>query len=179
MEFIERIKSHFYHRSLPAHPARSQGRVPRTLDDAKSIGILFNATDIDQRKQVLRYADQLKKSGKTVDLLGFIEQADKEATFSFDFYTGKQIDWSRRPKGESITKFLAKSFDVFICLFAKSSLSSEFLALHCPARFKIGPVPSRTDCYDLMLDMPSTATPKQIIQQYDAIFDKSRVKAAV
>ncbi|MEL7220834.1 MAG: hypothetical protein AAGJ93_05910 [Bacteroidota bacterium] len=179
MEFIERIKSRFYQKSLPAHPARSQGKVPRTLDDAKSIGILFNATDIDRRKQVLRYADQLKKSGKTVDLLGFIEQVDKEATFSFNFYTDKQVDWARRPKGEDVSKFLTKSFDVFICLFPKTSPSSEFLALHCPARLKIGPVPSRTDCYDLMLDMPASATPKQIIQQYDAIFAKSLIKATV
>lgn len=172
MRIIERIKERTYQRSLPVHAARSQGAIPRTLADAKRIGIHFDATQIDHRQQVIRYAEQLRKQGKSVELLGFIPQVDKEATFSFNFYTSKQIDWAKRPKGEAVAQFLGQSFDAFICLFARTSLSTEFIAVHSPARLKIGPVAQHRDCYDLMLDMGANSTPTQIIKLYEAIFAK-------
>lgn len=173
MEFIDRIKDRFYQKSLPAKPARSKGRTPRNLEEAKVIGILFNATDIDDRKKTLAYADRLRKQGKKVSVLGFISTADKEATFSFDFFTLRHIDWAQRPKHENIDRWLNQEFEVLICLFPKTSKFTEYLALHTRAALKIGPVADNASCYDLMLDMPANSSPQQIIQQYERILSKT------
>ena len=173
MGIIDRIKDRFYQKSLPAKVARNKGQAPRNIEEAKSIGILFDATDVDYRKKTLAYADNLRKQGKKVNTLGFIATVDKEATFSFDFFTLRQIDWAQRPKGESISHWLEHDFEVLICLFPQSAKFTEYLALHTRAGLKIGPVANNASCYDLMLDMSPKSTPQQIIQQYEQILAKT------
>ena len=173
MGIIDRIKERFYQKSLPAKVARSKGQVPRNIEEAKSIGILFDATDVDYRKKTLAYADKLRKQGKKVNTLGFIATADREATFSFDFFTLRQIDWAQRPQGEAITHWLEHDFEVLICLFPLSTKFTEYLALHTRAGLKIGPVANNAACYDLMLDMSPKSTPQQIIQQYEQILART------
>lgn len=179
MGLIDRIKANVYRKALPAKAARHLGRPPRNLEEAKSIAILFPAGDIDDRKVVLRYADQLRKQGKSVVLLGFLPIADAEATFPFAHYTSKQIDWANRPKGEGINKFLGSSYDALVCLFAKTSLDTELIALKTPAALKIGPVPEHPDTYDLMLDVPASTRPGAFIKQYERLLALTKPKKAV
>jgi hypothetical protein len=173
MGIIDRIKNRFYQKSLPAKAARNKGQVPRNIEEAKTIGILFDATDIDSRKKTLAYADSLRKQGKKVNSLGFISTVDKEATFSFDFFTLRQIDWAQRPKGEAVTHWMEHDFEVLICLFPQSAKFTEYLVLHTHAGLKIGPIAANASCYDLMLDMPAKSTPQQIIQQYERVLAKT------
>ena len=172
MGIIDRLKDRTYKKSLPAKPARSAGTPVRNLDEAKTVAILFDATDVDHRKRTLAYADKLRKRGKQVNALGFISTADKEATFSFNFFTLRDIDWAKRPKGEQVQQWLKKEYDVLICLFPTTNRFTEFLALHNRAGLKIGPVAKNTACYDLMLDMPK-ASPDKIIQQYESVLAKT------
>ncbi|MEO0728332.1 MAG: hypothetical protein AAFZ63_27550 [Bacteroidota bacterium] len=176
MGIIDRLKDRSYQKSLPAKPARSKGKAVRNLEEAKTIAILFDATDIDHRKRTLAYADKLRKRNKQVNALGFISTADKEATFSFNFFTLRDIDWAKRPKGEQVKQWLDKEYDVLVCLFPSTNRFTEFLALHNRAGLKIGPVTENTACYDLMLDMPK-ASPEKIIQQYESVLAKTMPQA--
>lgn len=176
MDLIDRIKAWIYQRALPAKAARHLGRPPRNLEEAKSIAILFSATEIDDRKIVLKYAERLRKQGKSVVLLGYLPIADAEATFPFIHYTEKQIDWAQRPKGEGVEKFLSSSYDALVCLFAKSAPATEMIVLKTPAALKIGPVAEHTDVYDIMLDMPKSARPDAIIRQYEQILALTKSK---
>lgn len=169
MNLIDRIKERFYQKSLPANPARTKGQTPRNLEEAKTIGLLFDATDVDDRKKSLAYADKLRKQGKRVTVLGFIATVDKEATFSFDFFTLRQIDWAQRPQGEAISHWLGQDFEVLVCLFPQTAKFTEYLALHTRAALKIGPVAVNASAYDLMLDMPAKSSPQQIITQYEKV----------
>jgi len=173
MGIINRIIQYFYTRSLPARAVRSKGAAVRNIDEAKQVGILFDATEIDDRQTVLRYAEKLRKQGKNVALLGYVPVVDKEATFSFDFFTKKDIDWAGRPKGASIQHWLTHEFDAFICLFTTNTPFAEFIALHTPANLKIGTVPRHPDCFDLMVDIKPSAKPQQLIQQYEAVLAKT------
>lgn len=173
MGIIDRLKDRFYYKSLPAKPGRATAAAVSNLEEARTVGILFNATDIDDRKRTLAYADKLRKQGKKINVLGFISTADKEATFSFNFFTLRDIDWAQRPKGEQVEQWLKREYDVMVCLFPQTSRVTEFLALHARAGLKIGPVAKNTACYDLMLDMPSSTGPQKIIQQYEALLAKT------
>ncbi len=173
MGIIDRIKDRFYQKSLPAKVARNKGRTPRNIEEAKTIGILFDATDIDYRKKTLAYADSLRKQGKKVSTLAFISTVDKEATFSFEFFTLREIDWAQRPRGEAIAHWLEHDFEVLICLFPQSTKFTEYIALHTRAGLKIGPVAAKASCYDLMLDMPAKSTPQQVIQQYERVLART------
>lgn len=173
MGIIDRLKDRFYQKALPAKAARANAAPVRNLNEARTIAILFDATDVDQRKRTLAYAEKLRKQDKQINVLGFISTADKEATFSFNFFTLRDIDWAQRPKGDQVANWLKKEYDVLICLFTQTNRFTEFLALHARAGLKIGPVAENTACYDLMLDMPTSAGPEKIIQQYEAVLSKT------
>jgi hypothetical protein len=173
MGIIDRLKDRVYHKALPAKPARAKAKPVPNLEEANTIAILFDATDVDERKRTLAYADRLRKQGKKVSVLGFIATADKEATFSFNFFTLRDIDWAQRPKGEHVQQWLSDEYDVLVCLFPRTSRFTEFLALHLRANLKIGPVAENEACYDLMLDMPASAGPQQIIKQYEGVLAKT------
>ena len=177
MGILSRIIHYVYTRSLPARAARSKGATVRNIEEAKHVGILFDGTEVDDRQTVLRYADKLRKQGKTVALLGYVPVVDKEATFSFGFFTQKEIDWAGRPKGDAIQHWRAQELDAFICLFATNTPFSESIALHTPANLKIGTVPRHPDCFDLMVDMKPSAKPQQIITQYEAVLAKTLPQA--
>lgn len=169
MGIISRIKDRLYYKSLPSNPGRATAKPVRNLEEARTIAILFDATDVDKRKHILTYADKLRKQGKQVSVLGFISTVDKEATFSFNFFTLRNIDWVQRPKGEQVEQWRKREYDVLICLFPETNRFTEYLALHGRAGLKIGPVATNKACYDLMLDMPTSANPAKIIKQYEGL----------
>jgi len=173
MGIIDRIKDRLYLKSLPTKPGRATAKAVRNIDEARTLGLLFDATDVDQRKRILAYAEKLRKQGKQVNVLGFISTADKEATFSFNFFTLREVDWAQRPKGEQVQQWLKREYDVLVCLFPRTSRFTEYLALHARAGLKIGPVADNTACYDVMLDMPASAQPEKIIQQYENLLAKT------
>ncbi len=173
MGIIDRLKDRYYQKSLPTKAARATAASVRNLDEARTVAILFDATDVDERKRTLAYAEKLRKQGKQINVLGFISTADKEATFSFNFFTLRDIDWAQRPKGDQVTNWLKKEYDVLICLFPRTNRFTEYIALHTRAGLKIGPVAENTACYDLMLDMPASAGPQKLIQQYETVLAKT------
>ena len=48
-----------------------------------------------------------------------------------------------------------------------------YIALHARAGLKIGPLAENTASYDLMLDMPASASPQKLIQQYETVLAKT------
>ncbi len=174
MSIIERIKNWFYNSSLQKLIYTKRIVVDMNIDRAKRIGILFDASDIDNRKSIVRYAEMLRKKGKQVYLLGFIPTVDKEATFGFDFFTKKDIDWAQRVKEEATKKFIDRSFDLFICLSNSSLQYTEYISLQTKASMRIGPVSEHPTCYDLMIDCPIGTTPLQFIKQYESVLELTK-----
>ena len=142
---LDSIKNWFYNKSLLKASNSIKRKKNMNLDRAKSIGILFDANDLAKRKSILQYATQLKKIGKKVKLLGFIDIADQDAQFSFSFFSKKEISWANCPKGEQVTAFLANSYDLFININPSPNLISDFIAVAVNAgQIKTGSL-SRTD----------------------------------
>ncbi|MEZ4987754.1 MAG: hypothetical protein R2795_22450 [Saprospiraceae bacterium] len=179
MGVIDRIRAYFYHKSLPTKSVRHSAKPVANMEQAKSISFLFDATDVDHRNMVLRYADTLKKKGKNIHLLGFIPVVDKEATFPFTFFTQKEIDWAMRPKGESVQQFTQQGVDVLVNLFPVSTPTLEAICLQTPANLKIGPVSIHPDACDLMVEMPAKAHPAQILQQIEKVLEKTMPQLVV
>ena len=179
MNTIEHIKNWLYNNSLKKLAISKRTASNMNLIRAKRIGILFDATDIDKRKAVIRYAENLRKKGKKISLLGFLPIADESAVFDFNFYTSKDIDWAQRVKANKIKIFLQHSYDLFICMPSKNSKSSEYISLQTRASMRIGPVAKHSSCYDLMIDCPVGTTPLQFIKQYESILELTMVQEKV
>ena len=122
------------------------------LETAKSIGILFDATDPARRDRVLKYVEELKKKNKSVKSLGYFDSKLENTNFVFKYFNAKNIDWAYRPTGEEVNFFIQQPFDLLINLEPETKTYTEYITALSKANLKIGPYTENTYCYDLMID---------------------------
>lgn len=144
------------------------------LDNAKSIGILFDGTEQAEREIVLGYAEQLKQQGKKVKLLAFFNNKLKGDNFSFAAFNRQQLDWAMRPTSREALEFKDQPFDLLLNISHSSILPLDYLAAHSKARFRVGPFTENTFCYDLMIDYPVKTDLKAFLHQVVFYMKKMR-----
>lgn len=144
------------------------------LESAQWIGILFDATELEEREMVLNYASQLKKEGKKVKLLGFLNSKLKSSNFSFDYFNTKDIDWIWRPNTQEIETFANQSFDILINLSKNSNLSLDYIAALSFAKFRIGPFHYQLNSYELMIDVPVRRSSKDFLKEVVFLLKKTK-----
>ena len=179
MSFIQNIKLFFHRQSLKKQLKqlrRPSGKRLPNFDQDRSLGILFDATDLEKRQEVLQFAEKLKKKNKKVHLLGFFNNRLENNNFTFNHFNRKQIDWALRPKGEAINEFLQQDFDFFIHANTQTHIYSEYIASLVNARFKVGPFTENVHCYDLMIDMKNNTTLPAYFNQIELLLEKTNTK---
>ena len=177
MSFLNDIKRGIQQRTLKKQLSKKERKTGEmNMAKAKLIGLVFDATNLSERNTVLAYADQLKKAGKKVKLLAHFEQAPQEDSFSFKYYTKKDINWKGTPTGQSIKDFLEQAFDLFIHLNLTTNLHSESIAGLSDASLKIGPVTENVHCYDLMIDPAKNQNLSDFIKQVEALLQKTNTE---
>ncbi len=179
MRLLANIKRWLYRRSLRQRLA--QVRRPHqgkgvNLQTARTVGIYFDATSVDERQTVLRFAQQLREQGKQVRLLGFFQHVLNEAEFSFDAFSVREIDWTGRPKSPKVEHFLGEPVDLFLALQPKTSPVLEYIACLIPAALRVGPVAEQAQAFDLMLDVPASADHRTLLQHFQRILKVTNVQ---
>ncbi|MCI5083877.1 MAG: hypothetical protein MRY78_19420 [Saprospiraceae bacterium] len=179
MGFIEDVKHRFYHtavqRELRQMPARIRSKTIN-LQTAQSVGILFDANQMDNRKQVLQYAQSLEKQKKKTHLLGYLETVAETDLPSFPYFTKKEINWKYLPKGEEVQKFIAAPFDLLLHLHPQPNLTTNYIAALSKAPLRVGPYTTFEPAYDLMIDIPEDTNVKILIQQIENLLAKIKNK---
>ena len=154
MEILEQTRIRLHQRllrkGLPTHQVK---RSTVFFENAKSVGVLFDATSLEERNTVLQFVDKMKQQDKQVKLLGFFNEKLKTSGFSFQYFNKKQLDWALRPKSEEVDSFIKQPFDLLINISKKSILPLDYIAALSKARFRVGPFTENTFCYDLMVDI--------------------------
>lgn len=180
MSFIQDIRIWAYRRSLKQGLRRRvepQGRGDVNLDNAQTIGILFDATELSARDIIIQYAEQLRKRGKrSIKLLGYFDDPTDSENYPFDYYNRKQVDWAFRPKGEQVQAFIKQPFDLLMNINSQSLIHTEYIAALSNAKLRVGPCTEHTYCYDLMIDLSPKAGLKQFIEQAETLLGKTNIK---
>ncbi len=143
------------------------------FEKAQTIGILFDATEVDGRQVVLDYAERLRKQGKRVRLLGYFSNQEKGASFSFPYFSRAQIDWALRPGGTEVKAFLDQEFDLFIFLNTSSTLYGDYIAHLCRAHLKAGPPGTAKAPYELMIAVQHKERLTDFIRQMELLLAKT------
>ncbi len=164
------LKQQLYGRKEP------KGKSETNLNNAKTVGILFDATELLRRDIVLEYAEKLRKQNKRIKLLGFFDDATDSENYPFDFYNRKQVDWAFRPKGEQVQSFIKQDFDLLMNIDSQSLIHTEYIAALSNAKLRVGPCTEHTYCYDLMIDLSPRAGLKQFIEQAETLLGKTNIK---
>jgi hypothetical protein len=175
MKIIEKFRTRLLRSMLAKEGAyKSVGRKAIDLDSAHSIGILFDATDLQERETVLDFAENLKKEGKRVKLLAYFKNSMKSENFTFPHIDRRYLDWARRPQSREAADFSQEPFDVLLNLTHESWTPLDFIAARSKAKFRVGPYTESIPCYDLMIDLPGQRDLKAFMQQVVFYLKKMR-----
>lgn len=143
------------------------------LASAKKVGLLFRGDKPDVCKQVQRYAEVLRKRGKQVRLLAYMDQHQEEEELAFKNYAKKQLDWTYRPTGHTVQEFIQQPFDLLIHLSLSSSLHEAYIAATSAAKLRVGPSTDYTYAYDLMIELTPEAGLSAFIEQMEMLLGKT------
>lgn len=155
MVFWERIKTGLHHRKLhkemrKQHPVQRQST---HFDRADKIGILFDASDKEQDRLVMRYVDRLRrKHQKRVSLLGCFHDKEERDVALFKHYSLKDVNWTQVPDNEDVRTFMQRDFDIAINFIAQPSLHHDYIMALSHAHLRVGRNSSNTEAYDLIIN---------------------------
>jgi len=173
MSLISKIKYSFFETHL--NQKLSQIKVNRTsveYDVAKSIGILFDATDASNRNKVVAYAQSMIKNGKEINLLGFVKSKQKDLSFSFKYFTLNEVNWKMIPESAEINQFMNKKFDILINLYLGKNNPIEYISALSKANLRVGPFSENSNCFDLIIDIPNNNGIDHLIKQVDFFLNR-------
>jgi len=183
LALIDKIKrtigSYFLNQEMTAL-RRQRGIV--NLNDAKTIGILFEATDKEEFELVKKYVLYLKELKKKVKAVGYFSAGDTpEFTYSkleYDFFSKKDLNWYSKPSDKFVNNFIEEEFDILMDLNVHGHFPLRYIAGTSKARFKVGRQKEGDDAiYDLMIEGTEGKGLKYFLRQVDTylLMFKSRV----
>lgn len=168
------LQSYFFNRALSeAVGIAKQKHTVINLNDAKTIGILYNSTNPDNDIIITRFAEQLKRDGKTVEIMGFVN--DKKVDHKADILVmnTKHISWYLKPIDEKPLAFAAKNFDLLLCCFTEEVLPLEYIATISKARWRVGVYDEKkTNLYDMMVNLNGKTDLNYLLQQMTNFLNK-------
>lgn len=141
------------------------------FDEAKTIGIIFEATEAEDFDAVKKLVNQLKEKKKIVKAVGFYDQKFTPVNISyskadFDLFNLKELTPLQEPASPYIRTFIDSTQDVFIDLNLKNKFPLRTVAIQSMASFKIGiDFPANHNVHDLLLKMDPSDGPLRVGQQ--------------
>lgn len=149
------------------------------LDSAKSIGILYDATNEEQINQIQPFVSYFFNLKKDVKALGYVNAKKllycHTPKLQYDFFYLKDLNWYKKPQNYIIDNFIKKEYDILINLCDSSCIPIKYLVASSVARFKIGKHEDGYEIYDLMISLKEDKSLEKLmseIQHYLQLINK-------
>ena len=139
------------------------------LDNAQSIGILYDATSEEQIKMVKPFVSYFFDLKKYVKALGYVNS--KQLSFhhtpklQYDFFYQKDLNWYYKPQNYIIDNFVKKEYDILINLCDSSIIPIKYLVASSIAHFKIGIHEENYEIYDLMISLKDDKSMENLMHE--------------
>ena len=139
------------------------------LDNARSIGILYDATSEEQIKMVKPFVSYFFDLKKDVKALGYVNS--KQLSFhhtpklQYDFFYQKDLNWFYKPQNYIIDNFVKKEYDILINLCNSSIIPIKYLVASSIAHFKIGIHEENYEIYDLMISLKDDKSMEKLMHE--------------
>tara|TARA_B110000238_G_C16139377_1_gene445423 strand:+ start:1993 stop:2535 length:543 start_codon:yes stop_codon:yes gene_type:complete len=158
MSYIEDFKNHVgkwvFQRELKFN---KRTKAVSNLENAKSIGILYDATSEAQIKEIQPFVSFFFDLKKDVKALGYVNAKSLAYCHSpklqYDFFYLKDLNWYYKPQNYIIDNFIKKEYDILINLCDSSCIPIKYLVASSIAKFKIGQHEKDYEIYDLMISL--------------------------
>lgn len=152
MSVFSELKQRLYNKKIQQCLAVKKVRKATNLKDARSVGVLFDASNSNDAKVVLNYSKELKRQGKKVILMAYKNTKMLDGNEPYPCFCNKDLGMSMIPKTAQAQDFIARKFDLLIALHTQESLPLEYIATASSAKFRVGYYrQDKTHCYDFMV----------------------------
>jgi hypothetical protein len=158
MSFTTKLTTYFLQQKLKTQLKLKKNSTKTAMDlgSAKSISILFDATNPENRARTLDFAQYLQQKGKKIHILAFLNDKEKhERSFPFDYFNLNHLNWAGVPKSQRLDAFLEKKSDIFLTITPMVNHSLDFVAALATAHLKIGTFTHSLFGYDVMFSAQS------------------------
>lgn len=170
---FEKLRNALFKKSLRrAMAAHKRQRKSHTLESARTIGILFDATQEKHKAETLDFARSLEKKGKKVQLLGYVKVKQPPTGLDFDLFIQKELNWIGLPKSEKALTFIKEKPDLLLCFNPADEAPMAWLAAQSQASMKIGFVTDYPNDFDMILEIPAEKGIRYFTEQLHQYLDK-------
>tara|TARA_B100001142_G_scaffold235040_1_gene233424 strand:- start:151 stop:702 length:552 start_codon:yes stop_codon:yes gene_type:complete len=170
MQFIEDLKQKVgkwvFQRELRTN---MRTKTVCNLDDAKSIGVLYDATTEEQIKMIQPFVSYFFDLKKDVKALGYVNANELSychiPKLQYDFFYKKDLNWFYKPQNYIIDNFIKKEYDILINLCDSNIIPIKYLVASSIAHFKIGIYQENYEIYDLMISLKDDKSIKKLMDE--------------
>lgn len=139
---------------------------------AKTVGVIFNATQQETYELAKNYIQLLsKKENLKVKALGFVDSKEVldfyQKSVFFDYFSRKNLNWYSRPNNPNTQEFINTKFDILIDLSIIEDFPIQYIVGLSRATFKVGCVKENKNFYDFMLQLGDKKDLKFFIEQLE------------
>lgn len=143
------------------------------MADAKTVGILFDATQAENFDLVKKYIIYLKDMKKRVKAIGFYNQKQTPpmaySKLEYDFFTLKDLNWYNFPDNIYVRNFIDEEYDILLDLNIYDSFPLRYVSSLSKAKFKVGKRNERnSSTFDLMIDAEASRGMKYFLRNIDS-----------
>ena len=183
MSFIDNIRqsigSYFFRRDVSNV---KRNRFVMNLADAKTIGIIYDASEEDKYSVVSDFVRYFQDNQKIVKALGFVNYNRLPhycfPKLSYDYFTRRDLNWYFKPNSARVKDFMNEEFDIVIDLCMHDCFPLNYVSALSKAKFKVGRYGEKhSEIYDFMLNMSAGITMQDYMKEaihYLGIINKNQ-----
>lgn len=146
------------------------------MEEAKTVGILFDATQPENFDLIKKYIIYLKDMKKRVRAIGFYNQKETPpmaySKLEYDFFTLKDLNWYNFPDNIYVRNFIEDEYDILLDLNIYDSFPLRYVSAVSKAKFKVGKKSpgnyrENNSTFDLMIDADASKGIKYFLRTID------------
>jgi hypothetical protein len=127
------------------------------LDDARYIGVIYNATEYVSFEIIKDLVKQLSDRTAKVSVLGYVDSKKLIDHYlyrkGFDFFSKSDLNWYYKPVSLTAVQFIGEQFDLLLNLSLEDHFPIHYITTLSPALFKAGRYTPDDESLDFMIDI--------------------------
>ncbi|MCG8702431.1 MAG: hypothetical protein MI922_30545 [Bacteroidales bacterium] len=139
------------------------------VQDASSIGVVFDATQPVYFEIIRKFVKQLESTNNDISVLGYIDDKKLIDHYlyrkGFDFITKKDLNWYDKPENQVVNTFINTKFDILFDLSLSDVYPIQYMLAMSKASLKVGKYSEEQNYLDIMIDIENERAAMQGIRQ--------------
>jgi len=156
-------------RLFKSYQTRTRSTRIKTLNNSKSVGILWHPADEGsiETYELLRKTLQIKGIKSTG--IAYIDSNREMETLTTITHSGflhrRNVRWFGRPQTSNGVQFIQERFDVLIDLSIAKTIALQYILVHSHATFRVGWQGAEQNYYDLNIDVSEKPQCRYLMEQ--------------